>query len=84
MWEVDDFLDRDLVLAEVELPSDAAPALPEWLAPAVVREVTGDPRYVDATLALARSCRLRGTAARRPARPAPPAGGTRRPEARDT
>ena len=51
-WEIDEFLDRDLVLAEVELPSAEAPvAVPEWLAPQVVREVTGEPAYLNSTLA---------------------------------
>ena len=51
-WEVDQFLDRDLVLAEVELagPEDAVPP-PEWLAPYVVREVTGEPEFANAALA---------------------------------
>jgi CYTH domain-containing protein len=51
-WEIDVFLDRHLLLAEVELPSeDAEVQLPEWLAPCVEREVTGDPAYVNANLA---------------------------------
>jgi CHAD domain-containing protein/CYTH domain-containing protein len=51
-WEVDEFTDRDLVLAEVELPSeDVNPKLPDWLAPYVVREVTGESEYVNANLA---------------------------------
>ncbi len=51
-WEIDVFLDRDLVLAEVELPSENTPVtLPDWLAPYVEREVTGDPVYVNANLA---------------------------------
>ncbi len=51
-WEIDEFLDRELVLAEVELPSpDAEVAVPEWLAPVVEREVTGDPEYVNVNLA---------------------------------
>jgi CHAD domain-containing protein/CYTH domain-containing protein len=55
VWEIDRFLDRDLVLAEVELPASAADApLPEWLKPFVVREVTGDVAYSNANLALAR------------------------------
>jgi CHAD domain-containing protein/CYTH domain-containing protein len=51
-WEIDEFLDRKLVLAEVELedPDDVA-ALPDWLAPVVVREVTDEPRYSNARLA---------------------------------
>ena len=32
-WEIDQFLDRDLVLAEVELPSAETPVtVPKWLA----------------------------------------------------
>jgi CHAD domain-containing protein/CYTH domain-containing protein len=54
IWEVDRFTDRDLVLAEVELPPSAPePPLPEWLAPFVVREVTADPAYGNAALAAA-------------------------------
>ena len=52
MWEVDEFTDRDLVLAEVELPSeDVEPRLPEWIAPYVEREVTGEPEYLNVNLA---------------------------------
>jgi len=51
-WEVDEFTDRDLVLAEIELPSeDVKPKLPEWIAPYVVREVTGEPEYLNVNLA---------------------------------
>ena len=52
LWEIDEFLDRDLFLAEVELnrPSDRPP-FPDWLAPYVVREVTDDPRYTNRALA---------------------------------
>lgn len=51
-WEVDEFTDRDLVLAEVELPTPDAPAEPpEWLAPHVEREVTGEPDYLNVNLA---------------------------------
>jgi CHAD domain-containing protein/CYTH domain-containing protein len=51
-WEVDEFTDRDLVLAELELPSEAYPVeLPPWLAPYVVREVTHEPEFVNANLA---------------------------------
>ncbi len=51
-WEIDEFLDRELVLAEVELPEEGwAVALPEWLAPWVVREVTGEAAYVNRNLA---------------------------------
>jgi CYTH domain-containing protein len=45
-WEIDQFLDRDLVLAEVELPApEVEVAIPAWLAPWVQREVTDDPAY---------------------------------------
>lgn len=51
-WEIDVFLDRDLVLAEVELLSEDQPiALPEWLVPFVVREVTHDPNYLNSVMA---------------------------------
>jgi CHAD domain-containing protein/CYTH domain-containing protein len=52
VWEIDEFLDRPLWLAEIELDdADAEPALPEWLAPRVEREVTDDPRYTNLKLA---------------------------------
>lgn len=51
-WEIDEFLDRDLVLAEVELPApDTSVELPAWLAPVVEREVTGEPAYLNVNLA---------------------------------
>ncbi len=53
-WEIDVFLDRDLVLAEVELSGlDDHPALPEWLTPYVVRDVTGEPAFFNSVLACA-------------------------------
>ena len=52
VWEIDEFLDRDLHLAEVELESASQnPKPPRWLAPHVVREVTDDPRYTNLALA---------------------------------
>jgi CHAD domain-containing protein/CYTH domain-containing protein len=46
IWEIDQFLDRDLVLAEVELPApEVEVAVPDWLGPWVQREVTDDPAY---------------------------------------
>ena len=52
LWEIDVFEGRDLVTAEVELPSaDAALDLPDWLARCVVREVTGDPAFSNLNLA---------------------------------
>jgi CYTH domain-containing protein len=60
-WEIDDFLDRPLVLAEIELPREDAPVtFPEWLAPYVEREVTGEAAYVNANLA--RATRVPGSA----------------------
>jgi CYTH domain-containing protein/CHAD domain-containing protein len=54
VWEVDVFLDRDLVLAEVELSGlDDVAELPGWLAPYVVRDVTGESAYFNAVLARA-------------------------------
>lgn len=51
-WVIDRFTDRELVLAEVELPSGAIrPPLPKWLAPHVVGDVTDDSRYVNLNLA---------------------------------
>lgn len=51
-WEIDEFLDRSLFLAEVELPTaDAEVSIPRWLAPAVEREVTGEDAFVNVNLA---------------------------------
>lgn len=52
-WEVDEFTDRALVLAEVELDCESrAVPIPAWLAPLVVRDVTDEEEYVNARLAL--------------------------------
>ncbi len=52
VWQIDEFTDRELVLAEVELPDAAiAVAPPDWLAPYIVREVTGEPEYLNINLA---------------------------------
>jgi CHAD domain-containing protein len=46
VWEVDEFLDRELVLAEIELPTpDTSFELPGWLRDVLDREVTDDPDY---------------------------------------
>lgn len=51
-WEIDVFKDRELVLAEVELPSpDRVVEIPAWLAPYVIREVTDEPAFLNLTLA---------------------------------
>ncbi|HUQ80121.1 MAG TPA: CHAD domain-containing protein [Gemmatimonadaceae bacterium] len=52
MWEIDEFKNRDLVLAEVELKAeDEAVTFPSWLAPAVQREVTTEPAFLNINLA---------------------------------
>ncbi|HEX6040155.1 CHAD domain-containing protein [Longimicrobium sp.] len=51
-WEIDRFRDRDLVLAEIELPSeDHLVTPPDWLRDHVVRDVTGEDEYVNINLA---------------------------------
>jgi adenylate cyclase len=51
-WEIDVFLDRDLVLAEVELhDTQQEVPIPDWLAPFLVKEVTDDPAYLNAVMA---------------------------------
>jgi CYTH domain-containing protein len=53
-WEIDVFTDRELVLAEVELRSaDEHPCLPAWLERWVVRDVTHEPEFINANLAMA-------------------------------
>jgi len=51
-WELDEFKNRDLVLAEIELESeDETVTFPDWLAPAVQREVTREPAFQNINLA---------------------------------
>jgi CHAD domain-containing protein/CYTH domain-containing protein len=51
-WEIDEFKNRDLVLAEIELESeDDDVTFPEWLEPAVQREVTTEPEFQNINLA---------------------------------
>ena len=46
VWEIDDYDALDLFIAEVELPAaDTKVTVPDWLAPHVIREVTGEPEY---------------------------------------
>jgi len=53
IWEIDEFDDLNLVLAEVELPEAGAEApIPEWLRPRIVREVTDEKQYRNYELAL--------------------------------
>jgi adenylate cyclase len=52
VWEIDEFTDRELVLAEVELPSaDIIPTPPDWLSPYVVRDVSEESGFVNQKLA---------------------------------
>ena len=51
-WEIDEFVGRELVLAEVELPAPDVPVdPPAWLSPYIVREVTGEADYTNIHLA---------------------------------
>ena len=51
-WEIDVFLDRQLVLAEIELQSmNEVITPPAWLAPYIVRDVTGESAYFNSELA---------------------------------
>lgn len=51
-WEIDGFTDRDLWLAELELPSEGhVVEIPGWLAPYVVRDVTEEKGYGNYSLA---------------------------------
>jgi len=52
VWEIDEFTDRDLWLAEVELPSEETQIVfPAWLRGSVVREVTDEARFTNYALA---------------------------------
>ncbi len=51
-WEIDEFVGRELWLAELELESETEPVVPpSWLAPFVVREVTDEPGFTNLELA---------------------------------
>lgn len=53
IWEIDQFTDLPLVLAEVELPSEHHPLrIPSWLEHLICREVTEDERYRNFMLAV--------------------------------
>jgi adenylate cyclase len=53
VWEVDQFLDWPLWMAEVELPdADHVPQVPAWLGQVLGREVTHDPRWRNFALAV--------------------------------
>jgi CYTH domain-containing protein len=51
-WEIDEFLDRSLALAELELErADSPVTIPDWLKPVLVREVTDEVGYTNRSLA---------------------------------
>jgi CYTH domain-containing protein len=51
-WEIDEFLDRPLVLAELEIPTADTPIrMPDWLTAVLVREVTDEKAYTNRNLA---------------------------------
>lgn len=53
VWELDEFLDRELWLAEIEFDDpDREIVLPAWLAPHVVRDVTDEGSYGNRKLAM--------------------------------
>ena len=52
LWEIDEFLDRTLVLAELEFDDPESPvAIPDWLSPVLVRDVTDEPHFTNRSLA---------------------------------
>lgn len=52
VWEIDNFTDRPLFLAEIELKSqDEKVVVPSWLTPHVIQEVTDDPAFLNINLA---------------------------------
>ncbi len=53
LWELDVFHELPLVMLEVELPAeDTVISMPKWLQERVIREVSSDPRYRNAALAI--------------------------------
>ncbi|MEE8256976.1 MAG: hypothetical protein V3R60_03725 [Acidobacteriota bacterium] len=50
-WEIDEFLDQPLYLAEVELDAERSPAIPEWLRSHIEREVTDEAAFANVNLA---------------------------------
>lgn len=50
-WEIDEFLDRTLVLAELEFDDpESTVTIPDWLSPVLVRDVTDEPAYTNRSL----------------------------------
>jgi CYTH domain-containing protein len=84
VWEIDQFADRDLVLAEIELPTESTPVTPPpWIAGLIVREVTGEKAFTNEALAsLPAPRKAAKKAGKKPAKTAPPTRGS--PKARRT
>jgi len=52
MWEIDEFTDRPLWLAELEIDrADTPVTIPDWLKPVLVRDVTDEHEYSNISLA---------------------------------
>lgn len=52
IWEIDDFLDRDLQLAEIEIPTvDTEVVIPAWLKDYIAKEVTESSIFLNINLA---------------------------------
>lgn len=52
LWEVDLFNDRELMLAEIEIPTvETLVPIPTWLQPFIIREVTNEPEFLNVNLA---------------------------------
>ena len=52
VWEIDEFLDRRLVVAQIELPDVETPVqMPSWLRAVLNREVTDETKYANIRLA---------------------------------
>ena len=52
MWEIDEFTDRPLWLAELEIDrADTPVTIPDWLKPVLVRDVTDEREYSNHSLA---------------------------------
>ena len=51
MWEIDVFMDRELVLAEVEFAQGTEVKIPDFLNEYLIREVTEEPEFLNVNLA---------------------------------
>jgi len=62
VWEIDDFHELDVVLAEVELPTAQTQVEPpQWLSRHIQRDVTGETAYYNFTLAQQLLAQKRGS-----------------------